>query len=504
MVYSTFKKRLLRNYIVGSIAAIGTVSTIFMFTNLSIASSEKILMLLLLIGSTLIMFAAEMTMYSFHVKPISFVYEDSDHSKESIKSALVQVKQFPVLTVKRIFIPHFLGLTIPLSLGSYMLIKLEIISLTLIYIPYIFAVGFLAASLHAVVEFYLTLYAIQPLLADLRCRLYEESVTLLTENEIVVSIKRKLQFTILVVGIIPVLIFLLASILKFLEWKTEFPIHYMLWSVIIVTTFIIYALLIAHYMYRDIQKPISELLLKMKSAQNNNYEYVKGNVYTDEFSQLISGFNHMIKGVKSRDDKNTQLLNSFITVLTASLDARDPYTGGHSARVAQFSSEIGKRIGLSGIELEKLMTCATFHDIGKIGVPDYVLLKEGELTDEEFSQIKAHPSIGENILKQISPQDEIKDLLPGVRSHHERFDGKGYPDGLVGHGIPLYGRIIAVADAFDAMTSDRPYRKGMTVEKAVAILKNGSGTQWDSEMVEALIQYIEVSGYREIHKANQE
>ncbi len=502
MIYSTFKKRLLLNYILGSLAAIGSVSAIFIFTNLSIEYSDRVILLFVLIGSMFIMFLAEIAMYSHHSKPIRVVYDGTENSIESIRFALKQVKLFPILTVKRLLGPHILGLLFPFTLGWFVLVKVDIIANTLIFIPYVYAVGFLGAALHAVIEFYLTLYAIQPLLADLRGRLYEESVTLLTENEIVVSIRRKLQFTILVVGIIPVLIFLLASILKFLEWTNEVPIHYLLWSVIIMMTFIIYSLLIAHYMYRDIQKPINELLLKMQSAQNNNYQYLNANVYTDEFSQLVTGFNHMIKGVKSRDEKNTQLLNSFIYVLTASLDARDPYTGGHSARVAKLSSEIGDRIGLTGKLLEKLMTCATFHDIGKIGVPDYVLHKEGELTDEEFSQIKAHPSIGENILKQISPQDEIKDLLPGVRSHHERIDGKGYPDGLVGNEIPLYGRIIAVADAFDAMTSDRPYRKGMTIEKAVAILKNGSGTQWDSEMVEALTQYIEESGYSETHKAN--
>ncbi|MDQ0918917.1 HD-GYP domain-containing protein [Paenibacillus sp. V4I5] len=187
----------------------------------------------------------------------------------------------------------------------------------------------------------------------------------------------------------------------------------------------------------------------------------------------------MVKGLETREKMNNQLLQSYYSTLAAALDARDAYTAGHSTRVAKYSLLIGRAVDLNEQELDLLNKTALLHDIGKIGVRDDVLLKESRLTDEEFEQIKLHPVLGESILKQIEPAEAMAPLLPGVRSHHERFDGGGYPDGLKGLDIPEFGRIIAVADAFDAMTSDRPYRKGMPVEKALAILAEGKGTQWD-------------------------
>ena len=151
---------------------------------------------------------------------------------------------------------------------------------------------------------------------------------------------------------------------------------------------------------------------------------------------------------------------------------------------------IGERSGLSAHDLDQLNKSALLHDIGKIGIRDDVLLKEGKLTEAEFDQIKLHPVLGEAILKQIQPCQTMAPLLPGVRSHHERFDGHGYPDGLSGEEIPLFGRLIAVADAFDAMTSDRPYRKGMPVEKALAILEDGKGTQWDPVFVTLFLDWM--------------
>ncbi|MFC4971580.1 HD-GYP domain-containing protein [Paenibacillus sp. GCM10023248] len=184
---------------------------------------------------------------------------------------------------------------------------------------------------------------------------------------------------------------------------------------------------------------------------------------------------------------NNQLLQSYYATLAAALDARDAYTAGHSTRVAQYSLMIGRAEGLSERQLDLPNKTALLHDIGKIGVRDDVLLKEGRLTDEQFEIIKLHPVLGESILKQIEPAEAMAPLLPGVRSHHERYDGKGYPDGLQGQDIPEFGRIIAVADAFDAMTSDRPYRKGMPAEKALAILQEGKGTQWDPRYAQSFM-----------------
>ncbi|MBF0463932.1 MAG: HD domain-containing protein [Nitrospirae bacterium] len=174
-----------------------------------------------------------------------------------------------------------------------------------------------------------------------------------------------------------------------------------------------------------------------------------------------------------------------VHTLAETIEQRDPYTGGHTKRVMSYSIAIAETLMLSNRERERLELASVLHDIGKIGVSDNVLRKTSKLTDEEFEEIKTHPASGQQILSYI---EELRDIIPGVKSHHERFDGKGYPDGLKGTDIDLIARIIAVADSFDAMTSDRPYRKGLPFEAALAEVKKCSGTQFDADVVEAFFK----------------
>lgn len=183
-------------------------------------------------------------------------------------------------------------------------------------------------------------------------------------------------------------------------------------------------------------------------------------------------------------EKELLLINAIRAIINA-LDAKDEYTCGHSDRVATFARCIGRQLEFDSQECERLYMAGLLHDIGKIGVPDEVLKKPGKLTEEEFAKIKLHPGIGYAILCHV-PQ--ISYVLPGVLHHHESVNGKGYPHGLRGDEIPLSGRILAVADAFDAMTSCRPYRSAMPVEKAEAILRDGAGTQWDARIVQAFLE----------------
>lgn len=155
-------------------------------------------------------------------------------------------------------------------------------------------------------------------------------------------------------------------------------------------------------------------------------------------------------------------------VLAETIEKRDPYTGGHTKRVMNYSLAIGRMIGLNKAELEKLKLSAILHDIGKIGVKDSVLLKDGKLEAGEVEAMNLHPKYGSEILSHIK---QLKDVIPGMRGHHEKYDGTGYPDGLKGNEIPLLARIIAVADTFDAMTTDRPYRKALTTDNAFDELK---------------------------------
>ena len=175
------------------------------------------------------------------------------------------------------------------------------------------------------------------------------------------------------------------------------------------------------------------------------------------------------------------LLTNTVRSLVYAVEAKDRYTCGHSERVALYGRALAEEAGLDEEACERLYLTGLLHDVGKIGIRDAVLGKEGKLTEEEFDEIKRHPDGGWAILHDLQ---QLSYTLPGVLYHHERYDGGGYPDGLDGNNIPLDGRILAVADAYDAMTSDRPYRKGMPHERAVDILRSGSGSQWDSILID--------------------
>jgi putative nucleotidyltransferase with HDIG domain len=194
------------------------------------------------------------------------------------------------------------------------------------------------------------------------------------------------------------------------------------------------------------------------------------------------------------------LMMGLLHSLTSAVDAKDAYTCGHSERVALLSRELAQRAGLGDHDVERVYMAGLLHDVGKIGVPESVLQKTGRLTPEEFDQMKKHCEIGARILHDIK---QIKDIIPGVLHHHERYDGKGYPAGLSGGDIPLMGRIICLADCFDAMTSNRTYRKALPLEVALTEIRRCSGAQFDPHLAEAFLR-IGVDQLRELIANHQE
>jgi len=178
-----------------------------------------------------------------------------------------------------------------------------------------------------------------------------------------------------------------------------------------------------------------------------------------------------------------ELFIGSLKALTSSIDAKDPYTRGHSERVAFISRWIAKRLtdeeALEEDQIHKIYLAGLLHDIGKIGIDEAVLCKQGKLTEQELGRIRKHPSIGAGILREIK---QMRDIVPGVLCHHEQVDGKGYPNGLVGEQIPLTGKIVGLADSFDAMTSKRTYRDALTVEQTLAEIERGLGTQFDEKV----------------------
>lgn len=200
-----------------------------------------------------------------------------------------------------------------------------------------------------------------------------------------------------------------------------------------------------------------------------------------------------IKMLIEQRKRDKQLIREIIESFAQVIDMKDSYTQGHSSRVAKYTKMLAKELGYSEETADQYYNIALMHDIGKIGIPDQLLNKPGKLTDDEYGIIKSHAERGYDVLKSISLMPEI---VVGAEAHHERPDGHGYPNGLKGSEIPRVAQIIAVADTFDAMYSDRPYRKRMNFDKAISIIKEASGTQLTSDVVDAFLRLAEKGEFR--------
>lgn len=211
--------------------------------------------------------------------------------------------------------------------------------------------------------------------------------------------------------------------------------------------------------------------------------YVAARLY-DEITKQNSEYMQMLN---KKNEQIQEMTTQTITAIANALDAKDTYTEGHAERVSSYSAHIAEKLGMSEEEVRNIRFVALFHDIGKIGVPDSVLNKPGRLSAEEFDQMKQHTVVGGEIIKDL---DMIPGVFVGARYHHERYDGTGYPEGLKGAEIPQIARIIAVADAYDAMTTNRIYRNRLTNEQALSELEKGMGTQFDPDAVGALIDML--------------
>jgi HD-GYP domain-containing protein (c-di-GMP phosphodiesterase class II) len=248
--------------------------------------------------------------------------------------------------------------------------------------------------------------------------------------------------------------------------------------------------LLASFLMRPIRE-LSAGVDEMKSGTAKDPLRIYAN---DELGKLTANFNEMSALIaEQRGDLNRyahDLENAYVSivkVVAAAIDARDSYTHGHSARVARLSLLIGKRIGLSQDDLGTLEIACLFHDVGKIKTPDSILLKRTKLNKDEYDEMMKHVEYGASIL---SWAPSLVKYIPSTRHHHEWYNGEGYPDGLSGDNIPLFAAIISIADAYDAMTTDRPYRKALSEKKALREIARMSGTQFQPDLVEAFLPLV--------------
>ena len=207
----------------------------------------------------------------------------------------------------------------------------------------------------------------------------------------------------------------------------------------------------------------------------------------ENFNVMSGAIERAVDQLKKAAHENNLLFINSVRMLAAAIDAKDPYTRGHSERVGRYSMAIGKNLGLPEKDMRDLRVSALLHDVGKIGIDDRILRKPGALSDEEFEVMKQHPAKGAAIMSGVA---QLIDIIPGMKYHHEKWSGGGYPDNLQGDQIPMQARIVAIADTFDAMTTNRPYQKAMELSYVVEKVKSFAGTRFDPRVVDAFVQAV--------------
>jgi putative nucleotidyltransferase with HDIG domain len=266
------------------------------------------------------------------------------------------------------------------------------------------------------------------------------------------------------------------------------PVQAVLRSVFLIAglTALAVAIALGAFSSRSIVQPLAAVVARLRESSRTGVlpEFPTGERGVREIRKLTDSFNHAAASIREGQGQLLRAYVEFVSSLASALDARDPYTAGHSLRVSEYSCAIARAMNVEQQEHELIRVGALLHDIGKIGISDAVLQKQERLTPDEEQLIREHPVIGKKILECVHG---FEAYLPVVELHHENWDGTGYPRGLKGEETPRNARIVKVADAYDAMTSDRPYRRGMRHEQAIAILEKHAGTQFDVPVVQAFV-----------------
>jgi len=383
------------------------------------------------------------------LNPTQRVFLDGADSLEAARQAYRNLVHWPVLSVGRVMGPHLLG-----TMGGFLLAidwahrwggfptgPLEMLYL-LPWYP-------LNAALHAIIEYLVGASQSQRLMAYLRERF---------GDEVVVSSRLRIPFVFKVLGVLVALGLLpllqVAVLVYFRLESTHLPglVAWGLFSGLV--------LMVAGgvLLSREVARPVQAVLEGMQAMQEGKGPVRVSAVAWDELADLALGFNNLARALEAERQRNLELYRDTVQTLAAAIDARDPYTRGHSQRVGAYAQLIARKLGWDAQKAYQLYITGLLHDIGKIGVPEAILQKTDKLSPQERQLIESHPLIGYEIVRQSRA---LAAHLPGIRHHHERLDGCGYPDGLKGEAIPIEARILGVADVWDALTSHRPYRPAL-------------------------------------------
>lgn len=238
--------------------------------------------------------------------------------------------------------------------------------------------------------------------------------------------------------------------------------------------------------YRVIFRPLLELndAISRRAAGDGNARLNWDRV--DEIGRVGRNFDAMVQAISEGEQRLREFAANAVQALALCVDAKDPYTRNHSERVATYAEGIAESLGLDAEHVQRVRSAGLLHDVGKIAVPDAILLSPDRLSEEEFEVMKGHSAAGERVVAGAG----LTEISRWIRGHHERVDGRGYPDGLAGEAIPLEARILAVADSFEAMTSDRYYRAALPLEQALGELQHCAGSQFDGSIVDVMVRWV--------------
>jgi HD-GYP domain-containing protein (c-di-GMP phosphodiesterase class II) len=485
-MYETLRRRTTHAYLIGSTAVLVSgagIAYLYYRPGLTDLLLGAIVVLLAIVPLSL----TNWLVVHRHLAPLRRYFAARQPSSADASAAYATLLRWPLLCARRVMGPHLLTLIGALVLGFHAVHRWLGFTIAPADLVYILAFLPVNVALHAVIEYLLATRNAHDLLQHLR---YHHGDELAAVPRARVPFLVKVLVVLFALGFLPACQVVIIALMKVQGLGTTPDLSHMpalvAWMLLTGAAFVIVG---AVLLTRDVVRPATVVARAMAAVKNGRLDVRVDVSAWDEMGALAEGFNSMTASLAEQHARIQRQYRGTVRALAAAIDARDSYTRGHSDRVGEYARRMALELGWSYDEADELALTGALHDIGKIGVPEAVLQKNGPLDETEWAYMRRHPVIGYEIAMKVT------DLLPhlsGIRHHHERLDGTGYPDGLAGEQIDMASRILAVADVWDALTSDRPYRPAMPLPKATSILlEEQSRNHLDSRVVSALLSLLE-------------